>query len=275
VSVRPALVAGLVLATAGCQSLPTATPLALDDTRASTLLAGLSSRNAERRALRGIARVSLDGPGGSSRSRQVLVAERPEKLRVEVHGFLNQVVAVLVSDGHRFELLRSGEREPERGVIRPELLYEVAGLPLLPEEVVSVLLGVPSVGTDALPGPAWALSDGGVRLDLRGDPEARRLEFDPDGNLRRLEVHAPSGQLLFVVRYDDYRPLTDAPDPDPQTRSAPFAHDIALDFPQAKARARVSFQQVELNPELPPGIFALLRSPGAQRQAPRQGGGPT
>ena len=34
-------------------------------------------------------------------------------------------------------------------------------------------------------------------------------------------------------------------------------HDVALDFPLAEARAEVSFQQVELNPQLPPDVFGL------------------
>jgi hypothetical protein len=249
VSRRAFALVALLLLVVGCQSLPTATPLPPGDLRPQAYLRDLAARGAERRALRGVAKVALEGPGGASRSRQILVLERPARMRVEVQGFLNQLVAVLVSDGERFELFRAEDRSVEQGDVHPGILYQVAGIPLRPEAVVEVLLGAPDLGPRALPGPAALLSDGDVRVDLveEGGVGLRRLRFDAEANLRQLDVLTDDGQLAWRVRFEDYR----------RVGELSFAHDVALDFPLAEARAEVSFQQVELNPELPPDVFGL------------------
>jgi hypothetical protein len=226
-----------------------ATPLPEADARPAACLASLVEAGVARQSLRGVARVALSNPAGGTRSKQILVVARPARLRVEVQGLLGQLVAVLVSDGARFTLFRASEASLEEGEIRPSLLYDVAGLPLRPEEAVDALLGVPALGEHTRRGSAAALSNGFVRVDLvdaSGGP-ARRLECDEAAQLRRLEVRAPDGSLAWEAVYDDYRAVGGT--------SFPFA--IALDFPAAQARAEITFQWLELNPELPPGIFAL------------------
>lgn len=254
---RAFALAALPLLLAGCRSLPTATLLPPDDQRATALLRGLARSGAERHSLRGVAKVALEGPRGASRSRQILVVERPARLRVEVQGFLNQLVAVLVSDGERFELFRAEDRSREQGEVHPGILYQVAGLPLRPEAVVEVLLGAPDLGPRPLPGRAALLSDGDVRVELveQAGVGLRRLRFDPEAHLRQLEVLTEAGELAWRVRFEDYRPLG----------GHAFAHEIELEFPLAEASAQVSFQQVELNPALPPEVFAL--------EAPAEGAG--
>jgi hypothetical protein len=254
VSRRAFALVALLLSVSGCQSVPTATSLPPDDLRPAALLRGLATRGAERHSLRGVAKVALEGPGGASRSRQILVVERPAQLRVEVQGFLNQLVAVLVSDGARFELFRAQDSSVERGDVHPGILYQVAGIPLRPEAVVGVLLGAPDLGPHLLPGPAALLSDGDVRVDLVEEAGVglRRLQFDPDANLRQLEVLTDTGELAWRARFEDYRPVG----------GVFFAHDIVLEFPLAEAYAEVTFQQVELNPELPPEVFGLRPAGG-------------
>ena len=239
----------LVLLVASCKSLPVATPLPAGDPRPDACLAALVAAGGARQSLRGVARVALSSPAGESRSKQILVVARPARLRVEVQGLLNQLVAILVSDGARYALFRASERSIEQGEIHPALLYEVAGLPLRPEEAVDALLGVPALGELTRRGPAGALSNGFVRVDLldAGGAPARRLECDEEVRLRRIEVRAPDGSLAWQAVYGDYRDVA----------GASFPHEIALEFPAVEASARVTFQWVELNPELPPGIFAL------------------
>jgi hypothetical protein len=226
-----------------------ATPLPVGDARPEACMAGLVAAGAARASLRGVARVALSGPAGESRSKQILVVARPARLRVEVQGLLGQLVAVLVSDGERFSLFRAGEGTVEEGEIRPAILYEVAGLPLRPEEAVDALLAAPGLGEHARRGPAAALSNGFVRvelLDVLGG-RAGGVECDDESRLRRLEAHAPDGSLVFEASYGDHRPVG----------GTSFPHQIELDFPAAGAHAKVTFQWLELNPELPPGIFTL------------------
>jgi hypothetical protein len=257
VSRRAARVAALALSTLACTSVPRAVPLPPGDTRPTALLAELAARGDARQALRAVAKVALEGPSGSARSRQILVAARPARLRVEVQGLLGQLSAVLVSDGERFELFRAGDRSVERGVVHPALLFEVAGIPLAPAEAVGVLLGAPELGGPAHAGGAALRADGELEVELLdpGGAPLGRAAFDAAANLRRLELRAGEGRPAWSARWDEYRPVGDAL----------FAHALAVEFPAAGARAEVSFQHVELNPVLPPGIFALGLAPDGER----------
>jgi hypothetical protein len=116
------------------------------------------------------------------------------------------------------------------------------------------LLGAPDLGPHLLPGPAALLSDGDVRVDLVEEAGVglRRLQFDPEANLRQLEVLTDTGELAWRARFEDYRLVG----------GVFFAHDIVLEFPLAEAHAEVTFQQVELNPELPPEVFGLRPAGG-------------
>jgi hypothetical protein len=223
-------------------------PLAVDDPRPDALLAGWTARAGELRSLRGSARVSLDGARGASFARQLLALERPARLRVEVLGLLNQRIAVLATDGERFDLYRSESGAVESGEIRPSVLWEVAGVPLTPEEAVGVLLGAPQMQR---PGGettgAVESADAAVRFEIRGsDLYWSVLEFDAQGLLSGYDLAGPQG-ALFQVRYRDYR----------EVAGTQFAHRVELDFPFSQVHAEVQFGGVQLNPVFSESVFRL------------------
>jgi hypothetical protein len=233
----------------GCRTLPSQmVPLAAEDPRPDALLAGWTARADELRSLRGSARVSLDGARGASFARQLLALERPARLRVEVLGLLNQRIAVLATDGERFDLYRSESGAVESGEIRPSVLWEVAGVPLTPEEAVAVLLGAPQMkrAGGEITG-AVESADAAVRFEIRGAGlHWSVLEFDAEELLSGYQLAAPEG-ALFEVRYSDYQELG----------GTLFAHRVELDFPFSEVHAEVKFGGVELNPVLPESIFRL------------------
>jgi hypothetical protein len=252
---RAALLVASLLAAAGCRTLPTElVPLAPGDERPGLLLGALHERAAERRGLRGTARLAVDSDDGAVhiRGSQVLAIERPARLRVEILGFLNQTEAVLVTDAGRYELFVAGERRYESGLVYPGLLWEVARIDLEPYEVVDLVLGapVPSAGLEI--SDAFAAHDGGVEFDLvdASGAHSRRLSFDAEGRLRRVRVRE-RGRDLWEARFDDYATVA----------GTPFAHEIAVEFSATASRAELSLRQVELNPELPQELFQLQRPP--------------
>jgi hypothetical protein len=244
-----ALAAALLLQM-GCRTLPSAVvQLPADDPRPQALLAGWTARGGGLRSLRGSARVSLDGARGASFARQLLAVERPARLRVEVLGLLNQRIAVLATDGERYDLYRAESAAVETGQIRPSVLWEVAGVPLTPEEAVGVLLGAPRMQCpgEAITGAVEG-AEARVRFEIRcSDPYWWFvLEFDARELLSRYQVGGPEG-TLYEVRYDDYRELGDTG----------FAHRVELDFPLSEIRAEVEFRSVEVNPTFPENLFRL------------------
>ena len=254
---------GLVaLFVVGCRTaVPTGLPLAADDPRPEALVSRLVAAADGVSTLRGRTRVSIEGGAGGAFARQLLVLERPARLRLEVLGMLGQRVAVLATDGERYDLFRAESPGLESGDVHEAILWEVAGLPLTPEEAVRLALGTP-VGEPSTVGSASELREQGrIRVDLAPPPGAApvTLEFGEAGRLARYVRRDVDGAAVLDARYDDYRKVGE--------RS--FAHRIEVEFPLAETRAEIRFQSVELNAELPPQLFRLeLSGVGPTGRAP-------
>jgi hypothetical protein len=250
---RAALAAAALLALAGCRTVPRPElpPLPPDDPRPAALLERAAALAAGRSALRASARVSMSGRRGEAFTRQLVLLERPARLRLEVLGVLGQRVVVLATDGSHYDLYRAERPAIESGEVHPGILYEVAGIAVTPEEAVRLALGSPFAPGDAAPAPdgTAALPDGAVRVALRArEGDLRRtLEFAPTGELRRFYVHDPAGARLLDVRYADFR----------EVGGSPFAHAIEVELPLDRSRAAIQLRDVELNPALSDDWFRL------------------
>jgi len=165
-------------------------------------------------------------------------------------------VAILVTDGERYQLYRSQTGRIERGPVKAELLYEVAGVPLRPQQLVALLLGAPLLPPGAQAADAEVGPAGSLRLHWLG----ASLAFDPEGRLRSYTEHpGDSGKVQVEVHYDEY---------DEQA----FARRVDLVFPAVGLRAVVEFREVELNPQLPLALFRLQaaeRGGASSRGAPQ------
>jgi hypothetical protein len=239
----------LVLATAcAAPRPPTARPIAADDLRVTAAVAALVREGDARRGVRGVARVAIDGPGGSGRAKQILVVERPERLRVEVLGLLDQTIALLVTDGRAYRIVRSEDRSVERGAVHDALLAEVTGVALSPADAVRMLLAAPLAPGARVIGGA-TLSDGGVRAIVARESALEResLDFDAEGRLRSWARLAADGEPLLEARWSEWRDVAgDA-----------FPHALAIVDHPSRAEARVEWTRVELDPELAPALFEL------------------
>lgn len=224
-------------------------PLAADDPRPSALLRAWEEGASERRALRGSARLAVDGEALHVRARQILVVERPSRLRVEVQGLLSQTLAVLVTDGPRYQLFRAGDRSFESGEVHPGLLWRVANLDLTPEEAIDIVLGAPRLDAALAPVRAFESGDGEIGVDL-GDGSGKlreRRSFDSEGRLRRVQRFAEGGGVVWSARFDGYAPVS----------GVFLAHAIRLEAGEPAIRAELALSGIELNPALPADLFRL------------------
>jgi hypothetical protein len=226
-------------------------PLGSGDPRPAAFLAQWDGTARARRALRGRVHLVVDGEV-QVRGNQIVVLERPARLRVEVLGFLNQTAAVIATDGERFEVLRMGDRSYDTGEVHPELLWREAHLALTPQEAVELLLGGPTFDLELEPMRAVGnVGDDGewVRMDLVDADHRvlRRIAFDAAARLREFEVWNDDGAVRWRAQFDDYAAVD----------GVSFAHSIVLDVAAGAAHVEISLRDVELNPELPPGVFRL------------------
>src|SRR3990172_460284 len=181
---RLAIVAGLALSARACRTPGALRALPHGDPRPQLLLDAFERSAEARRSLRGRARIQVEGGSGMNLAgRQILVAERPARLRIEVLGLFDQALAVLTTVGERFELFRSADLSFEEGELRPGLLWEQAHIALRPEEAIALLLGAPPPEPGLVPVRAEGAEDGTIRVALAvpGCPERRRLRFDGEG----------------------------------------------------------------------------------------------
>jgi len=249
---RVAIGAALLYWATACATPAPFQPLPTRDPRPRRLLDDWAERAGHRQRLRGLARLAVDQQDGpvQLRGKQLVVLERPSHLRVEILGFLNQSLAVVTTDGEGFEVYRAQDQSYEAGKVDADLLWNEAGIDLSPEEAVAVLLGVPI--SEPLPAPANAVRDaeGRVRIDLMDaqGSVAQRVTFDSAGRLRAFEALDGSGAVLWSAQFDAYRDVG----------GSPFAHSIEVDVRSGMTRAEISFRNVELNPDLPPGMFRLF-----------------
>ncbi len=245
-----------LLALTGCAAISPGIPLSADDPRPQALLDAWERSGLERRALRGRARLSVDGEDGGVRIRakQIVLLERPAQLRVEVLGLFSQTAAVLVTDGEHYQFFNLGDGSRYAGAVTPTLLWQFAHLALTPREVADVLLGGLPPDEALTPLRALELAEGRVRVDLTDERGAvrRGATFDAEGRLVELEVRGEGGSVAWRARYSHYAPID----------GTPFAHTIELYVAVGGTRAEIELRDVELNPVVSPDMFRL-EPPGA------------
>ncbi len=233
-----------------CRTLPERV-LEPDDPRALAVLAQWVEVAQSRTGLRGRARLAVESADGrvAFSGKQVLVVQRPARLRVEVLGFLNQTLAVVVTDGDRFEVFRTQDRSYETGKLRSTLLWDEARIALTAQEAASVVLGIP------VPDPQWVPSP--VAMDPRGltsidmvDADGvrrQRLSFGAHGHLTESQQFDADGLLVWRAQFDDYREIG----------GERLAHKIELDVVVGATHAEINLGDIELNPTLSREIFQL------------------
>ncbi len=255
-----ALGVALVALAAGCVRTIPARPLPEDDPRPAALLAAWRAHTAGRATLQAVARLAVDAQGAgddgrdlSLRSKQRMWLARPAQLRVEVLGFLDTTLAVLVTDGERYALFETREQRLEEGVVYPELLWDAARLALTPAEAVEVILGAPEPDAGLSRGAAYLVGER-VRIELAdpGGRVRRVVEFGASGELRRLAQSDEQGGVAWEALFDDFTDLG----------GAPFARNVAVRSSSGGTRATLVLRAVELNPDVPADIFQL-RPPGS------------
>jgi len=210
-----------------------------------------------RNSLRARARLSVDAEGGEGgaptriRSRQRLSLERPSRLRVSMQGPLRTPLALLVTDGARYEL-RGVDGSYESGSVHRALLRQLTGLDLDPEQAVNLLLGMPRLSDHAGSRQAVALPGGGLRVEVQdiAGQLTGQLNFDAQGRLRAFE--SDNAVPALVVTFDDYASVD----------GSPFAHRIEV--VTGGARARLQLWDVELNPELSADSFRVEAARGPE-----------
>ncbi len=214
-------------------------PVVGEEARIAALLERTRVEGSERQSIRALASVHLESRNGSGRFREVIVAERPARLRLETLNLLGHTQTLLVTDGQSFAFF-DGQRL-ERGRLAPDVLRRTLGLDLDPAEAVAVLLAAPLLPNRP---PRAVFGQGADRIV---ELESKRLRFGSRGDLLAVEALDPGGAVRWSARYSHWR----------HADGGRYPFTVVLDFPATSLRAELALRSVDLNPDLDPALFRV------------------
>lgn len=252
-----AALALLLLAASGCRgTLTLPGPGGVDGPPA---LASVLARHAAAvRSLRGDATVHARVGAEGGTARQVVVAEAPDRLRLETLGAFGQPALVFAAGPGSTVLFVA---EEGTFYVGPGVARRVAFLPrgIEVEDVVALLLGHAPRG--ALAGAAAG------RLTVLGRERRYRLEaVEPaTGAGWRVIVDADRRYPVEVTRVgEDGAPLVRATFEDfRETPAGPFPFRLRVEEPGRALEARIEYGEIEFNRDVPSRAFELPVPRGA------------
>ena len=255
--VRPALLAGLALALAGCPRVPPP-DLSRDP---SALLDQVRVAQDRVQRVRGSARVRISSPSASGSAVEFAAAEKPDRVHLETLDFFGNPVAVLVAANGRFGFHDARANVFYRGDATPENVSRLLPVIVPVEELVVILCGSAPI----LPGRPLEV---GVKDDLLlltiglGDV-GQRLAIGERASVEWSRVRRATREAGGAV--SEVAPAYDLEFEDFSTRSGVrFPSQVKLDAPAGKSRIQLAWRDVQVNPQLDPALFRFEPPRGAR-----------
>jgi len=245
------LLVWLAVVLAGCATVKVPlTEVPVPEAEGEALLAMWLERGESFQTLQGLAKVKVKTPQGSVSGTQVVIAARPDRLRVEALSPFGTPLLSIASDGRQLTVMLPGENLYYAGAATTENLTHFTGVPLSPAMLVDILFWQPPlVAFREL--SAFRTGAGGWRVLLRAGALRQELVFD--AATRLVKVRCFSGDSLQLTV--DYAGLTD-------TVSLP--RQIRLEQPPFALQASLDFSELTVNQTQPAGRFYLPPPPGSK-----------
>jgi hypothetical protein len=206
------------------------------DARAELVWRQYLERASSRTALHGSARVTLEGTDFKLNRPQRILVERPARLRFEIIGLFDQVLAMLAVDGSTFGFYDIETAEVSRGHVTPSLLWDLARIDLGVPALVDFLLAAPTPSPGLARIAFWLESDDQIAFAFAkpdqelaagcGASSDRRFfdsecflavealknvgeifTFDSAGHLNELRSLDSEGRLRFHVSFANYQSM--------------------------------------------------------------------
>jgi len=236
---------------AGCARLPVYQPaIASTEEVGRGLLHEWLAASGRHERLQGVAKVRVQTAERTVNATQVLLVEKPDRLRAEALSPFGTPLLVMASDGAELGVFLPGDNLFYRGRATPENLGRFTRLPLHPADLVNILLARPPVIAHQRLA-TFLLPEGGWRVELTAGARGQQLVFDASRRLREVR-YLQGGELQLQLAYGE---------PAPEAQG--FPRRIDLDLPRQQIRASLVFEELATDRDLQPGIFTLAPPAGA------------
>ena len=244
----------VVAVIAGCSTTKTPiVPETLPEERRpiDDLLETLAKRNSEFKSLRSLANVSYTGPDGRQSFQEIIVVQRPDRLRLETLYPLG-VLMIVTASPDALAGYHTREGVFYHGKSSRENLWRFTQIPLSVSEAASLLMGLPP-GTKG----EWR-RDGPAIVRDAGNGWKETIAFQQGEALPiRWQLLNPSGGVELVAEFGDYQ----------KTAASPFPTRIALENPTQKRRIEIAYKDPEINVDLAPTLFVQKKPDNAREVA--------
>lgn len=218
---------------------------------ADGLLQEWSNRSTRVNSMQGLAKVKVHTPEDSMAGSQVILAEKPNRLRAETLSPFGSPILLLTVDGEDLGVSLPSRKLFYRGAATPENISRFVRIPLSLPALVTVLLYQPPM-MDALREEAFELGEKGWLLVRYGTPVRQEIIFNIDRQLVEVS-YFDQDKLLLKIDYGQFAEEGDR-----------FPHYFGIELPRQKTTASLEFSDLETNVELRPGIFQLTPPPGSK-----------
>jgi len=244
----------LFVSFAGCAHLSPPASLPSECPPASMLVGSL--RASAPPALKGIAKIKVASPKETFSVKELIVAQKPNLLRLETLSPLGQPGFYAATDGQDLFIFDPSENTFYRGGATRRNLALIIPLKMDVEEMVSILRGDVSLIDYNHDGLHCTVREGGyaVRLEGRDQSTTQVLTFSQkDLKVVASEIYE-SHSLTCAVNYADYE----------MAENTHFPREITVSLPSEQTTVRINYKKLEFLPEVDSALFRLSAPQGAR-----------
>ncbi len=256
-----ALVGGcaLGLALAACAPATQARPKSgagnLRPASAAALIAALAARARQLKSLSSPAVMEYANGKQLSRTREVITASGPDRMRLEALSPFG-VALVVATEGGQIQVFDPAHNTLYRGRADAATLSRFARIPIDAGAAVALLMGLAPRSAELRPDSVVRRGELTTIAGRLTDGSLEELSFG-GGLLRSLSVSDPSGRRAYSASFSDYRDIG----------GFEFPYRIAATFFASGTRITLTYARPIINESLPEAAFILRPGPGTRELA--------
>ncbi len=216
----------------------------------ATLLQRVQLQGTAYRALEGLAKVRVSNQGQNFNATQVVLVEKPDRLRAETLSPFGNPLLVLATDGREVAALVPGDGLFYQGDASPANLHRFTRLPLRLEDLIALLL----YQVPLLEARQQLLSrdgEGNLRLQLVGEGDLLQELIFNGAHMLTSAAFLRGEELQLRVSYRDF-----------SGDGTGYPASVQLEMPPMGVEASLSFSEVRLNGVIPSARFRLSAPAG-------------
>ena len=218
---------------------------------AAELIADWRENSSRIETIKGLARVQVEAPMNNVNGTQVVLVEKPDKLRAETLTPFGVPMLTVTADGKRLGVSLPAQNLYYVGSASPENLDLFLHIPLELKDLIGALL-YQSPLIEAWKEEAYALQEGGWLIQRYGPLSRQELIFNAKRQLVEVAFFEDN-DLKVKITYARF-PAT----------GVLYPSRLALDLPEKHATLNLEFPDVEINGQIKSSFFAVQPPEGAE-----------